>query len=159
MRRALAGAGPRTMRRALAGAGLVVACIAGAGLAVDGGDGDGGYDDILGPGTVTVELGIEHSAFDTDAVTVEQGTTVRFVVRNDDPILHELIVGPPALHRRHEDGTEAAHPPRPGEVTVEPLATAETTYRFDDVGVVEFACHLPGHLDYGMVGTVEVVAA
>jgi uncharacterized cupredoxin-like copper-binding protein len=40
---------------------------------------------------------------------------------------------------------------------VEPNATAETVYQFDDVGSVVFACHLPGHDEYGMHGTVEVL--
>ena len=49
---------------------------------------------------------------------VQQGTTLRIVVDNGDPIGHELIVGPPEVHARHADGTEAAHRPVPGEVTV-----------------------------------------
>ncbi len=149
------------MLRVLAGTGLVLASLAGAGLALaDGGDDprpDGPA--LLGPGPVTVELGIHHSEFDVDRLRVVEGTEVRFVVVNGDPIRHELIVGPDDVHRRHEDGTEAEHPPRPGEVTVDPLDTAETTYAFDDPGFVEFACHLPGHLAYGMSGVVEVVPA
>jgi uncharacterized cupredoxin-like copper-binding protein len=49
------------------------------------------------------------------------------------------------------------HPPVPGEVSVEPDATAETVYQFDEVGTVIFACHLPGHDEYGMNGQVDVV--
>ena len=82
---------------------------------------------------------------------------MRFVVRNHDPIRHELIVGPPEVHARHAAGHEAVHPPVPGEVSVEPDATAETVYEFDQVGTVIFACHLPGHDEYGMNGQVEVV--
>lgn len=151
------------MRRAArrsAGAGVLLAAVGAAGLAVAGRGaqaGEGGSP--LGPGTVTVELGIHHSTFDTTTLRVREGTTVRFVLDNGDPIRHELIVGPPAVHRRHETGAEASHPPRPGEVSVEPLAAASTTYEFDEPGLVEFACHLPGHVAYGMVGTVEVLAA
>lgn len=120
---------------------------------------DGDPTAPLGPGPVTVEIGIEHSRFDPGVIRVVAGTTVRFVVANGDPIRHELIVGPDEVHRRHENGTEASHPQRPGEVTVAPLASAETTYSFDEEGTFEFACHLPGHRAYGMVGIVEVVAA
>lgn len=108
--------------------------------------------------TTTVELGINHSRFSTNEIVVKAGTTVRFVVANDDPILHELIVGPPEVHARHENGSEAAHPPRPGEVTVQPNATATTEYAFTEVGSIEFACHLPGHHAYGMTGQVRVTA-
>jgi uncharacterized cupredoxin-like copper-binding protein len=145
------------MLRALAGGVAVVATLAAAGVALAAGE-DRSDDGVLGPGRATVEVGIEHSAFDVDTIRVSRGTTVRFVLRNDDPILHELIVGDEDVHRRHENGTESEHPPRPGEVTVGPMATAETTYEFDEAGTFRFACHLPGHLAYGMVGVVEVVA-
>jgi uncharacterized cupredoxin-like copper-binding protein len=81
---------------------------------------------------------------------------VRFVVRNGDPIGHELIVGPPEVHERHENGTHAFHAAVPGEVSVDALATAETAYRFETPGEVLVACHLPGHFAYGMHGTVVV---
>ena len=112
----------------------------------------------LGPGEVTVVLDIEHSAFTPQQLRVTQGTTVRFVVANHDPINHELIVGPPDVHDRHRNGTEAEHAPVPGEVSVGPGERAVTSYTFGDAGTVEFACHLPGHLRYGMRGEVQVVA-
>jgi uncharacterized cupredoxin-like copper-binding protein len=116
-------------------------------------------EDALGPGTVTVELDLHHSRFRPGRLVVVEGTTVRFVVRNTDPIDHELIVGDEAVHRRHERGTEPYHPPKPGEVSVLAGDTAETTYTFDRAGTVEMACHLPRHLAYGMRGEIEVVAA
>jgi uncharacterized cupredoxin-like copper-binding protein len=105
---------------------------------------------------VTVDLGVRYSHFDKSEIHVKVGTTVRFVVHNDDPILHELIVGPPDVQQRHEAGTEPRHPPRPGEITIDPDTTNETTYTFDEPGSVEFACHLPGHHAYGMTGQVLV---
>lgn len=117
----------------------------------------GGETDVLGPGEVEVTIGVEYSRFSVDRLRVRPGTLVRFVVVNDDPIHHELIVGPPEVHARHATGTEAAHPPVPGEVSVLPNSTATTVYRFDEPGTVEFACHLPGHLEYGMRGVIEVV--
>ena len=116
-------------------------------------------EDALGPGTVTVEVELHHSRFRPAKLRVVEGTTVRFVVRNTDPIDHELIVGDDAVHRRHERGSEPFHEPKPGEVSVAPGDTAETTYRFSEPGTVEMACHLPRHLDHGMQGEVEVVAA
>lgn len=113
----------------------------------------------LGPGDVTVQLDIEHSLFSPTSLRVVEGTRVRFVVVNGDPIHHELIVGPPEVHARHETGNEASHPSIPGEVTIDLDATAVTTYTFDEPGTVEFACHLPGHYQHGMHGTVEVVPA
>lgn len=84
------------------------------------------------------------------------GETVRFVVRNKDPIDHELIVGPMPVQLGHESGREASHPPRPGEVSVPLLSSASTTYEFEERGTIWFGCHLPGHWNYGMLGRVLV---
>lgn len=108
---------------------------------------------------ITVELDLRYSRFEPASVTVRSGTLVRFVIRNRDPIRHEVIIGPPDVQAGHEQGTEAAHPPVPGEVTVEPGAVAETTYHFHAVGDTEIACQLPGHYRYGMRGIVHVLAA
>jgi uncharacterized cupredoxin-like copper-binding protein len=111
---------------------------------------------VLGPGLVTVNVGIAYSRFSIDEVHVHPGTTVRFVITNRDPIHHEFIVGPPSVHARHERGHESAHPPVPGEVSVAPEDNGETFYRFDRTGRFVFACHLPGHFAYGMHGVVVV---
>ena len=113
----------------------------------------------LGPGDITVEIDIEYSRFVPDRLTVVEGTRVRFLVVNGDPIHHELITGGAEVHIRHANGTEAEHPSIPGEVSVEPNGTAITTFTFEEPGVYEFACHLPGHYDYGMRGEIEVVPA
>jgi uncharacterized cupredoxin-like copper-binding protein len=118
---------------------------------------DAGPEGTLGPGRATVVLDIHHSLFSEERITVRAGTLVRFVVRNDDPIHHELVVGPPEVHAAHAEGTEPFHPPVPGEVSVGPNASGSTVYRFDEPGTVTFACHLPGHVAHGMVGEVEVV--
>jgi uncharacterized cupredoxin-like copper-binding protein len=113
----------------------------------------------LGPGVVTVEVDMRYSRFSFDDLRVYEGTLVRFVVVNSDPINHELVVGDDDVHAAHATGHDAFHPPVPGEVSVRPGATGFTAYRFDEPGTVLVACHLPGHLAYGMEATVTVVAA
>ena len=117
----------------------------------------GAEQEALGPGLVTVEVGIDHSRFDIGALQVREGTTVEFVVHNQDPIDHELIVGTADVHRAHATGEERSHPPVPGEVSVVPDQVASTFYEFTEAGSVVYACHLPGHVAYGMQGTIEVV--
>lgn len=105
----------------------------------------------------TVTLTIHHSRFSVDELRVRPGETVRFVVRNTDPIEHELIVGDQSVQDRHEVGTDALHGDRPGEVSVPAGSTAVTTYRFGPAGSpVLFGCHLPGHWAFGMHGTIRV---
>jgi uncharacterized cupredoxin-like copper-binding protein len=110
----------------------------------------------LGPGLVTQTVGIHYSKFSIDTLHVYAGSTVRFLIRNDDPIHHEFIVGDAQVHLRHQRGSEATHPPVPGEVSVGPGELGETFYEFAKPGRYEFACHLPGHLAFGMRGWVIV---
>lgn len=104
----------------------------------------------------TVVLDVHHSRFSLSALDVSAGERVRFVVRNGDPIPHELIVGDMAVQDVHEKGSEAHHGDRPGEVSVAAGATAETTFTFRTPGRLYFGCHLPGHWAYGMQGVVTV---
>ena len=60
---------------------------------------------VLGPGLVTVTVSIRYSHFSMSTLKVHTGSTVRFLIRNDDPITHEFIVGDAAVHARHEHGT------------------------------------------------------
>jgi uncharacterized cupredoxin-like copper-binding protein len=111
----------------------------------------------LGPGVVTVEVTMRHSRYSVDDLRVYEGTLVRFVMVNDDPIHHEFVAGDSDVHAAHAKGTDKFHPPVPGEVSVEPGETGFTAYLFDEPGTTLFACHLPGHYEYGMKGEVEVV--
>jgi uncharacterized cupredoxin-like copper-binding protein len=137
----------------------VAAGVATAGFAVAGAATEDPPDPALGPGDVTVALHVEHSLFEQTEIRVVEGTRLRFVLDNDDPINHELIVGGPEVHARHALGSEPRHPSIPGEVSVGPNGVGVTTLRFGEPGTFEFACHLPGHYEYGMHGVVEVVPA
>ena len=104
-----------------------------------------------------VRVVIHFSRFEPDRIAVEPGETVRFVLENTDPIDHEFIVGDARLQLVHEQGTEAHHPPRPGEISVPARTTRSTTVTFGHASSFTlFGCHLPGHYRYGMVGTIEV---
>lgn len=105
----------------------------------------------------TVHITIHYSSFAPGSLDVDPGETVRFVIRNTDPIDHEFILGDGAVQLAHEEGTEAHHAPRPGEVSVPAGETVVTTYTFPErPGELIFGCHLPGHYDFGMRGTVTI---
>jgi uncharacterized cupredoxin-like copper-binding protein len=112
-----------------------------------------------GEATPTVVVTMHHSRFQPEVVRVAPGTTVRFLLRNTDPIDHEFILGDDAVQRRHEQGREREHHGEvPGEVSVAAGREAATTYTFRTGGPasLEFACHLPGHYAYGMRGVALV---
>ena len=107
------------------------------------------------PTVRTVRIGIHYSAFSLAVIDVDPGETVLFVVSNADSFDHDFIIGDQAVQIAHERGTEAFHPPRPGEITILAGETVETTYTFGARDLI-FGCHLPGHYTYGMRGFISV---
>jgi uncharacterized cupredoxin-like copper-binding protein len=105
----------------------------------------------------TVDVAMHYSSYSTRSVEVPLGVPVTIVLRNDDPIDHEWIVGDAATHERHRTGTEPLHGARPSEVSVPAGETRTTTLTFTKAGDLLFICHLPGHEAYGMVGTLRVM--
>jgi uncharacterized cupredoxin-like copper-binding protein len=113
-----------------------------------------GTGTMVGP--LRIEIDIHYSHYVQSAITVPAGRAVTFVIRNDDPIDHEWIVGDAALHERHRTGTELHHDARPTEVSIDARTTRETTVTFTTAGTFLFICHLPGHEAFGMVGALTV---
>ena len=77
------------------------------------------------------------------------------MVENIDPIDHEFLIGDRTIQVAHERGTEAYHPPRPGEMTVPAGTTQTTVYTFGTEDLI-LGCHLPGHYAYGMRAPIHV---
>ena len=134
---------------------LSLVAVAGAAVAF-GAAGALGASGILGAGTTRIEIRIHYSHFTPSTLAVPAGQPVTFVIRNDDPIDHEWILGDDAVQERHRTGTEVRHDSRPTEVTIPALSTRETTITFTQPVVWRYICHLPGHEAYGMVGTLVV---
>lgn len=112
------------------------------------------------PAVRTIAVAIHYSHFSPALVSIPAGTTVRFVIRNTDPIDHEFIVGDPALQHQEEVGTDTVHDGDvPGRVSVPAGTTRSTTVVIPRAGPLLFACHLPGHYAYGMYGTIRITAA
>ncbi len=111
----------------------------------------------------TVEITIENSEYSIPAIEVEPGETITIVLKNEDPISHEFIVGDQRVQDKHEKGTEAYHAAIPTEVTIPPGEEVTTVITFDGSDGIDpdeknlYACHLPGHFDYGMVGRIVFV--
>lgn len=100
-----------------------------------------------------VTVAIHHSRFVPDRLVLPAGRLVRIVVRNEDPIDHELVLGDLAVQARHEHGTDRVHH-ESGAVSVPADSTAATTWTLPRGQPAFFGCHLPGHWAYGMQGLV-----
>jgi uncharacterized cupredoxin-like copper-binding protein len=145
----------RGARLQAAGVAAILASLlfAGAGVATAGG---WLGRDAAPPLARTVHVRIHYSHFDLTDIDVEPGQIITFVVENTDPIDHEFIVGDAQVQQAHEAGTEARHPPRPGEISIPAGETVRTTMTFPSTGTLLFGCHLPGHYAYGMRGVITI---
>ncbi|OYW21187.1 MAG: oxidase [Burkholderiales bacterium 12-64-5] len=101
----------------------------------------------------------DNMRFTPAQISVRQGETVRFVVKNSGAVKHELVFGTPEELKEHYammvkmPGMEHADD---NMVTVAPGKTGEVVWRFTKAGKVDFACLQPGHYDAGMKGLVTV---
>jgi uncharacterized cupredoxin-like copper-binding protein len=118
------------------------------------------------PGSVSdVARTIEVTALDSmrhepSNITVKTGETVAFVVRNAGKMRHEFMLGDAKEQHGHAEMMEA-HPDlvheEPDAVTVEPGQPKTLVWRFGAPGLVEGACHIPGHYEAGMVTRIQVM--
>lgn len=105
--------------------------------------------DAAPPAAATITF--RYSRFVPATISVPAGVPVTITLRNDDPIDHEWIVGPPEVHEGHRIGMEPSHEHRATEVTVPAFSSRATTVTLEP-GTYLFICHLPGHETYGMTG-------
>jgi len=108
--------------------------------------------------TVRVDMS-DKMRFSPDAITVKQGETVRFVVRNSGKTMHEMILGTRKELTDHAEMMKK-HPgmehDEPYMAHVGPGKTAEIVWQFTKAGEFYFGCLMPGHFEAGMVGKITV---
>lgn len=108
----------------------------------------------------TFQVGMgDDMKFRPAVITVRQGETIRFVVKNSGKLRHELVIGTRAELEAHakemEKNPEMEHDD-PNAVHLDPGKTGDLIWKFTRTGEVPFACLIPGHMQGGMVGKVIV---
>lgn len=97
--------------------------------------------------------------FTPNLIRVKRGETVRFVVRNNGRMLHEMVIGTPAVIAEHaalmRKFPEMEHD-EPWMTHVAPGESGEIVWRFNRTGEFEFACLIAGHYEAGMSGRILV---
>lgn len=107
----------------------------------------------------TIEVtALDTPAFEPTSISVAEGETVNFLVTNEGQARHEFVIGDEDYQRQHEQGMHgAAHPMEDGNVVeLKPGQTEGLVWTFTAPGETLFACHVDGHYDAGMVGTIIV---
>lgn len=108
----------------------------------------------------TIEVSMDDNMrFTPDRIRVKAGETVRFFVRNGGKLQHEFILGTMAELKEHaammrkQPGMKHAEP---NMASLGPGKLGGVVWQFDKPGTVDFACLIPGHLEAGMAGKIEV---
>lgn len=132
----------------------------------DHGKAAGGHASALGkPGdpkkvTRTVEITMSDAMrFSPPSVAVKRNETIRFVLKNDGKVKHEMVLGTIKELKEHAalmlKFPEMEHAD-PNQASVEAGKTGELVWQFTKAGTFDFACLQPGHYEAGMVGKVAV---
>jgi uncharacterized cupredoxin-like copper-binding protein len=108
--------------------------------------------------TINVDM-TDGMRFNPADITVKQGETVRFIVKNSGQLKHELVLGTEKELKEHYEAMkknpEMEHAD-PNMVTLAAGKTGEIVWQFTKAGKVDFGCLQPGHYDAGMKGAVKV---
>ena len=145
----------------LAAAGLLLALACTAVLAHENDDASSaGKPGSATTATRTIDVVmLDTMRFEPPTIAVRKGETIRFVVRNEGKVRHEMTLGSKQELMEHADMMRAMpnmmHRDA-NSVTVDPGQTGDLVWQFTRAGTVDFACLQPGHFEAGMKGTVNV---
>jgi uncharacterized cupredoxin-like copper-binding protein len=104
--------------------------------------------------------------FDPGTIVVTEGETIRFLLANPTVTPHDFLIGDleEQLHHHEEmaagevhDDAPAPEGEYPAPVTLEPGESAEVIVTFREAGNIVIGCHVPGHWEAGMRGTIAVL--
>lgn len=113
--------------------------------------------------TRTVTLSMDDTMrFTPDRLAFQQGETVRFVIRNQGKLLHEMVIGTKAELDAHAAMMAKSPGMKHGDPSMAHVPagkSGELVWTFNRAGEFDFACLVAGHYQAGMVGKISVTAA
>lgn len=108
----------------------------------------------------TIEVTMDDNMrFTPDQIKVKAGETIRFFVKNVGKVRHEMVIGSMAALKEHAAMMRAQPDMKhadPNMVSLGPGQRGGIIWQFDKPGAVDYACLVPGHMEAGMVGKIEV---
>jgi uncharacterized cupredoxin-like copper-binding protein len=108
--------------------------------------------------TTDVRMGDGRHAMAGDIV-IKRGETVRFVVRNDGKLMHEMVIGTMKELRDHAELMKrfpGMEHDEPYMAHVAPGKEGEIVWQFTRPGEFHYACLVPGHMEAGMIARITV---
>jgi len=108
----------------------------------------------------TVEIAMsDDMRFSPSTIEVKQGETLRFVLRNNGKVLHEMVIGTAEALGEHAALMRkfpAMEHDEPHMAHVAAGRRGQLVWKFNRAGEFGFACLIPGHFQAGMVGKIKV---
>ncbi|MEO8570081.1 MAG: plastocyanin/azurin family copper-binding protein [Chloroflexota bacterium] len=104
---------------------------------------------VAAPRVIHVIAGPGYS-FSPSSISVARGESVTFEVTTMGPLVHEFMVGPAGAVAADQEGT-------PEIADLGMMQTESLTSTFDGSGPYAYACHVTGHYEAGMRGTIKIV--
>lgn len=97
--------------------------------------------------------------FIPNRIEVRKGEQVKFALRNNGELDHEIILATLDMNMAH--AKEMAKNPdmehdEPNAKRLQPKKTGDMIWKFTKAGEFDFSCLIPGHREAGMTGTVIV---
>lgn len=117
----------------------------------------------------TITIVATDSTFSPARVSVKDGETIKFVVRNEGKLVHELTIGTRDMQAEHQremlgfavsgaieadrvDRSKIGAHSHGNNVLLEPGEAGEVIWTFAKTAELEFGCNVPGHYESGMKG-------
>jgi uncharacterized cupredoxin-like copper-binding protein len=108
---------------------------------------------------ITMREGDGKMVFVPDRIEVKRGEQVRFQLRNNGELDHELVLATLEENLKHAEemrkNPDMEHDD-PNAKRLAPKKTGEIVWRFTKAGEFDFSCLIPGHREAGMMGKVIV---
>jgi len=130
----------------------------------------------------TIEVSMFDNYYEPESLSIKEGETVRFIVRNKGALVHEFNIGTAEQHVAHQpemlmmvehgvlkvdridlDAARAMQASmghgmheEPNSVLLEPGKSGEIVWTFPEHASLQFACNVPGHYDAGMQGDIKL---
>jgi len=97
--------------------------------------------------------------FVPNRIDIRKGEQVRFKIRNNGELDHEVVVGTLEMNLKHAEemkkNPDMEHDD-PNAKRLQPKKTGEIVWAFTKAGEFDFSCLIPGHREAGMTGTIVV---
>ncbi|MDH7794479.1 MULTISPECIES: cupredoxin family protein [unclassified Beijerinckia] len=97
--------------------------------------------------------------FVPNKIEVRRGEQIKFVLKNDGVLDHELVIGTLAENLKHaiemQKNPDMEHDD-PNAKRLAPNKAGNIVWRFTKKGAFDFSCLIPGHREAGMSGSITV---